>query len=75
MSARPIDADAGRAAQDAANSAREAGYLVVTVGVGTEVNTTLLTDLASAAAFQMLSPPVGLNGVALSAPPGVTPIF
>ena len=47
---------------------------MVTVGVGTEVNATLLTDLASAAAFQMLSPPAGLNGVALSAPPCVATI-
>ncbi len=70
---RPVDADAAQAAQNAANSAREAGYLVVTVGVGTDINATLLTDLASAAAFQMLAPPQGLDGVALSASRCLTP--
>ena len=40
---------------------------MVTVGIGAEVDATLLTNLASAGAFQMLTPSEGLDGVALSA--------
>ena len=52
---------------------------MLTVGVGAQVDAPLLADLASAGAFQMLTPPAGLSDVALSASchlkPSLAPIL